>query len=140
MTKRPTFENHLIPCFLCGDVLRVRRSKRDKPYFVCEKCGIQCFFRRQDGIRRLRETASPLRQGARHAIAVGAIALEVRALLAKRDELNVELETLRGKSLNRLGKGKDPALVFASRVLKRQRAEIEERLSALADEQEITSA
>lgn len=42
-----------IGCFLCGNGLDVRASKRNKPYLVCEPCGIQIFIRRQQGIDRL---------------------------------------------------------------------------------------
>jgi DNA repair ATPase RecN len=31
----------------------MRLSKREKPYFVCDSCGIQIFVRRKEGIERL---------------------------------------------------------------------------------------
>lgn len=43
-----------IPCFLCGDRLVIKRTKRDKPYFLCDPCGAQVFIRRKKGIRLLR--------------------------------------------------------------------------------------
>ena len=42
-----------LPCFLCGRKLEKRTSKRGKPYFVCDFCGIQLFIRRKQGIERL---------------------------------------------------------------------------------------
>jgi hypothetical protein len=42
-----------LPCFLCGHKLEKRVSKNDKPYFVCDACGIQLFIRRKQGIERL---------------------------------------------------------------------------------------
>ena len=44
-----------IPCFLCHDAVDIRRDKHQKPYFVCEGCGIQAFIRRNKGILRLKE-------------------------------------------------------------------------------------
>lgn len=44
-----------IPCFLCGHKLEKRTSKRFKPYFVCDRCGIQLFVRGKQGIERLQE-------------------------------------------------------------------------------------
>ncbi len=34
-----------IPCLLCGNVIDIRFSKRDKPYLVCDLCGSQLFSR-----------------------------------------------------------------------------------------------
>jgi len=44
-----------IPCFLCHDAVDIRWDKHQKPYFVCERCGIQAFIRRKQGIRLLKE-------------------------------------------------------------------------------------
>jgi len=38
---------------LCTRKLEKRTSKRGKPYFVCDFCGIQLFVRRKQGIDRL---------------------------------------------------------------------------------------
>ena len=38
------------PCPVCTKPLDVRQSKKDKPYVVCEACGIQIFVRGADGI------------------------------------------------------------------------------------------
>ena len=35
--------------------MEIRLSRKEKPYCVCDLCGIQLFFRGQTGIRRLRE-------------------------------------------------------------------------------------
>ena len=43
-----------IPCFLCGRKLEKRMSRKNgKPYFVCDRCGIQLFVRGKQGIERL---------------------------------------------------------------------------------------
>ena len=38
------------PCFLCGKLLDIRYSKRNKPYLICDQCGMQVFIRRGGGI------------------------------------------------------------------------------------------
>ena len=42
-----------LPCFLCGGKLEKRITKNDKPYFVCDPCGVQLFVRGKQGIERL---------------------------------------------------------------------------------------
>jgi len=37
-------------CPICGELLSVKRSKRDKPYIVCNECGVQMFVRYKKGI------------------------------------------------------------------------------------------
>lgn len=44
-----------LPCFLCHKELDLRISKTEKPYFVCEDCGIQIFVRGKRGIERLQQ-------------------------------------------------------------------------------------
>jgi predicted RNA-binding Zn-ribbon protein involved in translation (DUF1610 family) len=46
------------PCPLCGAGLPIRTSKRQKPYFICDLCGVQTFVRRKEGIARLNEMAN----------------------------------------------------------------------------------
>jgi predicted RNA-binding Zn-ribbon protein involved in translation (DUF1610 family) len=45
------------PCPLCGEALPILASKRKKPYFTCNSCGVQVFVRGKPGIARLREMA-----------------------------------------------------------------------------------
>jgi DNA-directed RNA polymerase subunit RPC12/RpoP len=42
-----------LPCFLCHKQLDLRISKTQKPYFICEECGMQIFVRGKRGIKRL---------------------------------------------------------------------------------------
>jgi len=44
-----------IPCSLCGRKLEKRTSKRRKPYFICDGCGVQLFVRRKQGIEKLEQ-------------------------------------------------------------------------------------
>ena len=48
-------EPDLFPCFLCGELVEIKYSKRDKPYFICDPCGVQAFIRRDKGIKRLKK-------------------------------------------------------------------------------------
>lgn len=40
------------PCPVCGSGLDVRESKKQKPYVVCDPCGVQMFVRNGSGIER----------------------------------------------------------------------------------------
>jgi C4-type Zn-finger protein len=40
------------PCPICCQKLDVRTSKKDKPYVVCQACGMQMFLRTQPGIQK----------------------------------------------------------------------------------------
>jgi DNA-directed RNA polymerase subunit RPC12/RpoP len=74
-----------IPCILCGNKLHKRVDKHNKPYFVCDPCGIQFFVRRKQGIQRLDNL---LRASERHAIPFQQAAeriFEVQALLSEID-------------------------------------------------------
>jgi hypothetical protein len=41
------------PCPVCNRSLRLKASRKLKPYCMCLECGIQVFFRGQEGIKRL---------------------------------------------------------------------------------------
>ena len=43
----------VFPCPTCEDPLRERITRKRKPYFVCESCGVQIFVRFETGIERL---------------------------------------------------------------------------------------
>ena len=43
------------PCPVCGLGLDIRLARTQKPYCVCQTCGIQLFVRGKEGIRRLRK-------------------------------------------------------------------------------------
>jgi hypothetical protein len=52
-----------IPCFLCGSDLQIRTDKNDKRYFICDRCGIQAFVRKEAGLLRLGKLLENLRAG-----------------------------------------------------------------------------
>jgi len=43
------------PCPLCNMELRLKITRKQKPYCMCLECGIQIFFRGHAGIQRLYE-------------------------------------------------------------------------------------
>ena len=54
MQKGAIHESKFIPCFLCGEEIEIKNSKKGKPYFICDPCGLQAFIRRDKGIERLK--------------------------------------------------------------------------------------
>lgn len=50
-----SFLGKAYPCLVCGTGLEIRLSHKEKPYCVCDSCGIQIFFRGKTGIHRLRQ-------------------------------------------------------------------------------------
>jgi len=51
------FKGKEFPCPLCGAGAPILTSKRNKPYFTCNSCGVQMFVRGKVGIGRLNEMA-----------------------------------------------------------------------------------
>ncbi len=41
------------PCPLCGELKQVKSSKKIKPYYVCDACGVQVFVRCEEGVQIL---------------------------------------------------------------------------------------
>ena len=44
-----------VRCFLCNEPVPVKKTRKGKPYMVCDRCGLQMFVRYEKGIKRLRE-------------------------------------------------------------------------------------
>lgn len=42
-----------LECFLCGGRVEIKLSKKNRPYFHCLDCYLQCFIRGDHGIKRL---------------------------------------------------------------------------------------
>ncbi len=40
----------MFPCLVCMGPREVRQTKKDKPYLVCDPCGVQVFIRGSAGI------------------------------------------------------------------------------------------
>lgn len=54
-SETESLSGELFPCPVCGIALDIRISCKQKPYCVCNPCGIQLFFRGKTGIERLHE-------------------------------------------------------------------------------------
>jgi chaperonin cofactor prefoldin len=83
-----------LPCLLCGKQLQKRADKHNKPYFVCDACGIQFFVRGKQGIERLDKLTNALE---RHAILFQHAAdriFEVQALLSEIDGTKQQINKL----------------------------------------------
>ena len=83
-----------IPCLLCGHSLQKRTDKHEKPYFVCDLCGIQLFIRKQRGIERLEEVFKaiekaqiPFKVHAKHLY-------EIQALIEEIEGVKEEIEKI----------------------------------------------
>lgn len=50
------------PCPVCGQGLRVKETKKDKPYMVCDPCGMQLFVRNAMGISRFERLVTSAEQ------------------------------------------------------------------------------
>jgi chaperonin cofactor prefoldin len=51
-----------IPCFLCTHELKQRKDKNQKPYFICDPCGVQIFIRGRQGIENLSQLVATLKE------------------------------------------------------------------------------
>ena len=51
----PAEEQDYFPCPVCKRMLKVEYSKSDKPYVICNECGVQLFIRGKEGIKRLKK-------------------------------------------------------------------------------------
>lgn len=89
-----TIKNNKIPCMLCGKLLKVRLSKSDKPYFICNICGLQTFIRYGPGIKKLKmlladliDNPSNFMTGHKQTLDILALINDIRELKEKLDDL-----------------------------------------------------
>jgi predicted RNA-binding Zn-ribbon protein involved in translation (DUF1610 family) len=87
----PAPPRHTFPCPLCGTALDLRQSRAQKPYCVCDSCGLQVFFRGKTGIARLRrwlaESGRLAAGPAAHAAAAVTVFNRLEHLRAQKREL-----------------------------------------------------
>lgn len=76
-----------IPCFLCSQELAQRKDKNEKPYFICDPCGVQIFVRGRQGVKNLaqlietlKEKDFPFREHARTLYRIQAVLTEIRGI------------------------------------------------------------
>ena len=46
-------EGYYFSCPVCEETLKIRFSKKNKPYCICDDCGVQLFVRGKKGIEKL---------------------------------------------------------------------------------------
>ncbi len=95
----------VIPCFLCHHPVDVRTDKRQKPYFICEGCGVQCFVRRKVGKELLHDLVGKIHAGTSEGLETIALLDQLMELKAKKEQFersvselftpDPELETVR---------------------------------------------
>ena len=51
--QRNVNKDYYFQCPLCENMLEIKMTKKNKPYVVCNDCGMQIFIRRQEGINKL---------------------------------------------------------------------------------------
>jgi len=85
-------ETKLIPCFLCGEEIEIKNSKKGKPYFICDPCGLQAFIRRDKGIERLKTWMEEGEREFKKRNGNGLLELvkQIEALEAKRKEIETK--------------------------------------------------
>lgn len=86
-----------LPCFLCSKQLDQRTDKNNKPYFICNPCGMQVFIRRELGIRKLEELIRNLKEGMLPLRTHTRVLYEVQAILSEMDDLKAEIKRLDGE-------------------------------------------
>jgi DNA-directed RNA polymerase subunit RPC12/RpoP len=86
-----------LPCFLCGKQLNQRTDKNNKPYFICNPCGMQIFIRRELGIQKLEELIRNLKEGELPLRTHTRVLYEVQAILSEMDDLKAEIKRLDGE-------------------------------------------
>lgn len=76
-----------IPCFLCAVELEQRNDKNQKPYFICDRCGLQIFVRGRQGIENLLQLIAilkgrdfPFRAHAQTLYEIQAVLTEIRGI------------------------------------------------------------
>ena len=84
-----------IPCFLCSQELRQRKDKNNKPYFICDPCGVQIFIRGRQGIQNLAQLIAtlqehdfPFREHARVLHEIQAVLTEIRGITKELKKLD----------------------------------------------------
>ena len=86
-----------LPCILCGKQLDQRTDKNNKPYFICNPCGMQIFIRRELGIQKLEQLIRNLKEGELQLKTHTQVLYEVQAILSEMDDLKAEIKRLDGE-------------------------------------------
>src|SRR5579864_3395996 len=90
-----------LPCLLCAAKLDKRISKKGKPYFVCNPCGIQLFVRKDHGIKLLDKLLSdaarnelPFKHRAEEVYKIQALLTEITGVKEQIERLQSQIRFL----------------------------------------------
>lgn len=120
----------LIPCFLCGNGAEIKTTKKNKPYFMCEPCGVQVFIRRKKGISRLNELLKSIGTNAVNYSGAKGRVLDLVAQINRLAELKGKLKEIQDKKgLMEFLTG-DRSFSIAEKALEKEIHEIEISLNA----------
>ncbi len=93
-------EKPIIPCFLCGKPITVKLTKKDKPYFVCNPCGLQVFVRCKPGILTLKRLLKAIARAGDKFQKLNRSSYQTLSLASRLNELQTRLNRVRdNKSL-----------------------------------------
>jgi|SRR5690348_6449279 chaperonin cofactor prefoldin len=121
-----------IPCFLCGKTVESRIDKNQKPYFVCDPCGLQAFIRRKAGIERLAQLSSAISERQLQINSHTLTLFEIRGILTEIEGVKQEIEKLDAE----IGIFfPDPDKLSAQKTLKRRLANLLNQLRAISEKQ-----
>ncbi len=84
-----------IPCFLCGKPIPVKLTKKDKPYFVCDPCGLQVFVRCKPGILILKRLLKSIAKDGNKFKKLNQSSYQTLSLMTRLNELQDRLERVR---------------------------------------------
>ena len=119
----------LVPCFLCGGGTELKYSKREKPYLICDPCGIQIFVRGKKGIALLSKLCNSLKS--KTIAPAGQNNLEINTLANRLAELRMLSEKAEeGNWLNCLFSDKQDPI---QETIRAEIAKIESRLEQIAN-------
>jgi len=95
LPQKPT-----IPCLLCGKPISVKLTKKDKPYFVCDPCGLQVFVRCKPGILILTRLLRTMAKAGDKFQKLNQSSYQTLSVVSRLNELRTRLERVRSnKSL-----------------------------------------
>jgi hypothetical protein len=119
-----------LPCLLCLKKLKQRTSRRLKPYFVCNSCGVQLFIRREQGIEKLKELTDSMKMRELPTLKHAGALFEIQSLLAEIDGIKEEIKKIESPT-GFFRRDKDK--VKTRQLLKARLKRLYSRLEALAD-------
>jgi hypothetical protein len=110
--------------------LKIKQSKKQKPYFVCEPCGVQVFVRRETGIALLNNLLQSLGKNTVNTHGATGQVFDVLATVNRLAQLKAklcEIQDKQGFMESLTGEG---SLALAEKAVKKEIAKMEVQLKA----------